>query len=33
MMAMLTMLKKQHGTSIKGMMIQSDQGSQYQSSN
>ena len=32
MMAMLTMLKKQHGTSIKGMMIQSDQGSQYQSS-
>jgi transposase InsO family protein len=32
MMTMLTMLKKQHGTSIKGMMIQSDQGSQYQSS-
>ena len=32
MMAMLTMLKKQHGRAIKGMIIQSDQGSQYQSS-
>jgi transposase InsO family protein len=32
MMTFLTMLKKQHGTSIKGMMIKSDQGSQYQSS-
>jgi transposase InsO family protein len=32
MMTMLTMLKNQHVKSIKGMMIQSDQGSQYQSS-
>lgn len=32
MMNMLTMFKKQHGTSIKGMIIQSDQGSQYQCS-
>ena len=33
MMAMLSMLKKQHGREIKGMIIQSDQASQYQSSN
>jgi putative transposase len=31
-MAILSLLKKQHGREIKGMIIQSDQGSQYQSS-